>query len=124
MINHSMRRASNIHKHNLTINRELRENLNGNKAKVLWFTGISGSGKSTIADELEKELFSNGTDIRTDFKQERHSVDAKILIEKNLKETLEALVKHLFGQEVEYRNEIYFQILRFCKILWFRTFST
>ena len=53
----------------------------------------------------EKELFSNG-DIRTDFKQERHSVDAKILIEKNLKETLEALVKHLFGQDVEYRNEI------------------
>ena len=63
MINHSMRRASNIHKHNLTINRELRENLNGNKAKILWFTGISGSGKSTIADKLEKELFSKG--IRT-----------------------------------------------------------
>jgi len=32
----------------------------------------------------EKELFSNGTDIRTDFKQERHSVDAKILIEKKI----------------------------------------
>jgi len=63
MINHSMRRASNIHKHDLTINRELREKLNGNKAKLLWFTGISGSGKSTIANELEKELFSNG--IRT-----------------------------------------------------------
>ena len=63
MINYSMRRASNIHKHDLTINRELRENLNGNKAKILWFTGISGSGKSTIADELEKELFSKG--IRT-----------------------------------------------------------
>ena len=63
MINHSMRRASNIHKHDLTITRELRENLNGIKAKVLWFTGISGSGKSTIANELEKELFSQG--IRT-----------------------------------------------------------
>ena len=57
-------------------------------------------------DINEKDLFSNGTDIRTDFKQERHSVDAKILIEKNLKETLEALVKHLFGQDVEYRTEI------------------
>jgi bifunctional enzyme CysN/CysC len=63
MINHSMRRASNIHKHNLAINRELREKLNGNKAKLLWLTGISGSGKSTIANELEKELFSKG--IRT-----------------------------------------------------------
>lgn len=63
MINHSMRRASNIHKHDLAITRELRERLNGNKAKLLWFTGISGSGKSTIANELEKELFSRG--IRT-----------------------------------------------------------
>jgi len=63
MINHSMRRASNIHKHDLAITRELRESLNGNRAKLLWFTGISGSGKSTIANELEKELFSKG--IRT-----------------------------------------------------------
>jgi bifunctional enzyme CysN/CysC len=63
MINHSMRRASNIHKHDLDITRDLRENLNGNKAKLLWFTGISGSGKSTIANELEKELYSRG--IRT-----------------------------------------------------------
>jgi len=59
-------------------------------------------------DINEKDLFSNGRDIRTDFKQERHSVDAKILIEKNLKETLEALVKHLFGQDVEYRTEIHY----------------
>jgi bifunctional enzyme CysN/CysC len=63
MINHSMRRASNIHKHNLSITRDHRENLNGNKAKLLWFTGISGSGKSTIANQLEKELFAKG--IRT-----------------------------------------------------------
>jgi bifunctional enzyme CysN/CysC len=63
MINHSMRRASNIHKHDLSITRDLRENLNGNKAKLLWFTGISGSGKSTIANQLEKELFAKG--IRT-----------------------------------------------------------
>jgi len=63
MINHSMRRATNIHKHDLAITRELRESLNRNRAKLLWFTGISGSGKSTIANELEKELFSRG--IRT-----------------------------------------------------------
>jgi bifunctional enzyme CysN/CysC len=63
MINHSMRRASNIHKHDLAITRSLRETMNGNKSKLLWFTGISGSGKSTIADELEKKLFSKG--IRT-----------------------------------------------------------
>jgi bifunctional enzyme CysN/CysC len=63
MINHSMRRASNIHKHDLTITRKLREAMNGNRSRLLWFTGISGSGKSTIANELEKELFSKG--IRT-----------------------------------------------------------
>ena len=60
MINYSMRRASNIHVHDLAINRVLRENLNGNKAKLIWFTGISGSGKSTIANELEKQLFQRG----------------------------------------------------------------
>ena len=63
MIIHSMRRASNIHKHDLAVTRELREKMNGNKAKLIWFTGISGSGKSTIANALEKELFSKG--IRT-----------------------------------------------------------
>jgi len=76
MINHSMRRASNISKHDLAITRELRENLNGNKAKLLWLTGISGSGKSTIANEVEKELFSKG--IRTfilDGDNVRHSLN-------------------------------------------------
>jgi bifunctional enzyme CysN/CysC len=63
MINHSMRRASNIHKHDLAVTRKLREAMNGNRSRLLWFTGISGSGKSTIANELEKELFSKG--IRT-----------------------------------------------------------
>jgi bifunctional enzyme CysN/CysC len=60
MINHSMRRASNIHKHDLSITRKLRENLNGHSSKLLWFTGVSGSGKSTIANALEKELYSKG----------------------------------------------------------------
>jgi len=63
MINFSMRRASNIHKQELAITRDLRENMNGSKAKLLWFTGLSGSGKSTIANELEKYLFNKG--IRT-----------------------------------------------------------
>jgi bifunctional enzyme CysN/CysC len=63
MINHSMRRATNIHKHNLSIDRKLREELNGNSSKLLWFTGISGSGKSTIANSIERELYAKG--IRT-----------------------------------------------------------
>lgn len=38
------------------INRELRESANGHKAMVLWFTGLSGSGKSTVANAVEKVL--------------------------------------------------------------------
>ena len=40
-----------------TISRESRNQLNGHKSFVIWFTGLSGSGKSTIADQLEQELF-------------------------------------------------------------------
>jgi bifunctional enzyme CysN/CysC len=38
----------------------MREQLNGHKAAVLWFTGLSGSGKSTIATKLEQRLFAHG----------------------------------------------------------------
>jgi bifunctional enzyme CysN/CysC len=60
MINHSMRRAQNVHKQALTITQADREKLNGHKGKVIWFTGLSGSGKSTIANALEVELHSQG----------------------------------------------------------------
>jgi bifunctional enzyme CysN/CysC len=39
------------------VNRDLREKLNGHRAAVLWFTGLSGSGKSTVAKKLEQRLF-------------------------------------------------------------------
>ncbi|MBL6691859.1 MAG: sulfate adenylyltransferase subunit CysN [Pseudomonadales bacterium] len=60
MINFALRRAKNIHAQKLEVNREAREVLNGHKARVLWFTGLSGSGKSTIADALEQELHRRG----------------------------------------------------------------
>ncbi|CAL4323998.1 Adenylyl-sulfate kinase [Buchnera aphidicola (Eriosoma lanigerum)] len=47
----------NISIHNHIINRYQRENLHGHKSLVLWFTGLSGSGKSTIASKLEELLF-------------------------------------------------------------------
>lgn len=56
VIKHSLRRAKNIHKQALTITRTEREKLNGHKGKVIWFTGLSGSGKSTIANALEVAL--------------------------------------------------------------------
>ena len=60
MINFSLRRSQNIQFQNLTINKNLREKINGHKGQVLWMTGLSGSGKSTIANELEKILYSQG----------------------------------------------------------------
>jgi bifunctional enzyme CysN/CysC len=60
MINHSLRRAKNIHKQALTIGRTEREHLNSHKGQVIWFTGLSGSGKSTIANSLEVSLHNQG----------------------------------------------------------------
>lgn len=45
--------------HRATVSRERRAELNGHKSALLWFTGLSGSGKSTIAHSVEERLFSN-----------------------------------------------------------------
>ena len=60
MINFALRRAQNIHLQSLSITKELREKTNGHKGQVLWLTGLSGSGKSTIANALEKQLYAEG----------------------------------------------------------------
>lgn len=60
MIRHSLRRAQNVHKQALSITKTEREKLNGHKGKVIWFTGLSGSGKSTIANSLEVALHDQG----------------------------------------------------------------
>ena len=60
LIQHSLRRADNIHTQALSINRAAREKQHGHNGKVIWFTGLSGSGKSTIANALEVELHKQG----------------------------------------------------------------
>ncbi|MDO8206574.1 MAG: sulfate adenylyltransferase subunit CysN [Gallionella sp.] len=60
MITHSLRRAQNVHKQALNVGRAEREKLNGHKGQVIWFTGLSGSGKSTIANALEVALHATG----------------------------------------------------------------
>ncbi len=60
MVHHSLRRAQNVHRQALSITRLEREKLNGHKGRVIWFTGLSGSGKSTIANALEVELHTRG----------------------------------------------------------------
>lgn len=60
MIRHNLRRGQNVHHQPLSITRSARERLNGHEGKVVWFTGLSGSGKSTIANALEIELHARG----------------------------------------------------------------
>jgi bifunctional enzyme CysN/CysC len=60
MVTHSLRRSANISEHHYEIDREARAAQKNQKAKVIWLTGLSGSGKSTIANALEKKLFSLG----------------------------------------------------------------
>ena len=56
----ALRRATNVVPHHFEVDREARQVLNGHPAKVLWLTGFSGSGKSTIADAVERKLHSLG----------------------------------------------------------------
>ena len=60
MLNFSLRRAQNVHWQALDISREAHATLKNQTPKVLWFTGLSGSGKSTIANLVEKRLHAVG----------------------------------------------------------------
>jgi bifunctional enzyme CysN/CysC len=60
MIAFGLRRASNIHWQALTVGRDERAALKGQTPAVLWLTGLSGAGKSTIANLVEKQLLAGG----------------------------------------------------------------
>jgi bifunctional enzyme CysN/CysC len=60
MIRFALRRAENIHWQALDVNRQAKAALMGQRAGVLWFTGLSGAGKSTIANIVEKKLHALG----------------------------------------------------------------
>ena len=60
MIDFALRRATNIHWQSLDVDKAARSRQNAQKASVLWFTGLSGSGKSAIANVLEKKLHAMG----------------------------------------------------------------
>lgn len=55
-----MTKATNITWHDATISKQDRRSQNGHGSCVLWFTGLSGSGKSTIANAVSNELFLQG----------------------------------------------------------------
>jgi bifunctional enzyme CysN/CysC len=60
LLNFALRRAENIHWQALDVNRHARAALKGQRACVLWFTGLSGAGKSTVANLVEKRLHALG----------------------------------------------------------------
>jgi bifunctional enzyme CysN/CysC len=60
LVNFALRRGENVYWHNMEINRDSRSISKNQKAVVLWLTGLSGSGKSTIANIVEKKLYNLG----------------------------------------------------------------
>jgi bifunctional enzyme CysN/CysC len=60
ILHFALRRAHNIHRQHLDVSRETHATLKGQKPAVLWFTGLSGAGKSTIANLVEQKLVARG----------------------------------------------------------------
>ncbi len=60
MIDHALRRATNVHRHAGAVTRATRAAQKGQTPKVVWFTGLSGSGKSTVADLVDQTLVARG----------------------------------------------------------------
>ena len=60
VVAHGLRRATNIHRHGFAVTREAHAALKHQRPAVLWFTGLSGAGKSTIANLVESRLHARG----------------------------------------------------------------
>jgi bifunctional enzyme CysN/CysC len=60
LIHFALRRSQNIHWQAMDVDKRHRAAAKGQKARVVWFTGLSGAGKSTIANLVEKKLSADG----------------------------------------------------------------
>ena len=60
MIAHGLRRATNVHRQGLAVSREAHARIKHQRPAILWFTGLSGAGKSTIANLVETKLLARG----------------------------------------------------------------
>ncbi len=60
MLHFALRRASNVHWQALDIDRDAHASLKHQKPRLLWFTGLSGAGKSAIANLVQKKLYAMG----------------------------------------------------------------
>ncbi|MEJ7178589.1 adenylyl-sulfate kinase [Staphylococcus capitis] len=74
-----MSESNNITWHDSEVTKEERKNRNGHKSAVIWFTGLSGSGKSTVSVALEKALFNEGKQTyRLDGDNVRHGLNKNL----------------------------------------------
>lgn len=74
-----MSESNNITWHDSEVTKEERQNRNGHKSAVIWFTGLSGSGKSTVSVALEKALFNEGKQTyRLDGDNVRHGLNKNL----------------------------------------------
>lgn len=74
-----MAKSDNIVWHDSKVTKENRRQLNDHKSAVIWFTGLSGSGKSTVSVELEKELYTQGVrTYRLDGDNVRHGLNKNL----------------------------------------------
>jgi adenylylsulfate kinase len=89
-MNHS---EKNIKWHGSNVSKDMKQKLHGHKSFVLWFTGLSGSGKSTIASEIEYLLFERGiSTVLLDGDNVRHGLNQDLLFsEKDRKENIRRL---------------------------------
>ncbi|MGX0911276.1 adenylyl-sulfate kinase [Staphylococcus caprae] len=74
-----MSESNHITWHDSEVTKEERQNRNGHKSAVIWFTGLSGSGKSTVSVALEKALFNEGKQTyRLDGDNVRHGLNKNL----------------------------------------------
>lgn len=83
----------NIKWHGTRVTKDMKKNLHGHKSFVLWFTGLSGSGKSTIASEVEHILFQRGlSTVLLDGDNVRHGLNRDLMFsEEDRKENIRRL---------------------------------
>jgi adenylylsulfate kinase len=83
----------NIKWHGTRVTKDMKQKLHGHKSFVLWFTGLSGSGKSTVASEVEHKLFQKGlSTVLLDGDNVRHGLNQDLMFsEKDRKENIRRL---------------------------------
>ncbi len=96
------KKSSNVVWHDTVITKDMRQEKNGHRGVVLWMTGLSGCGKSTVATELQKKLFNLGMNVFIlDGDNVRHGLNSDLgFSPKDREENIRRIgeVAHLFAE--------------------------